>query len=265
MEKFTPLAKILHWRHWQIPPLGIGRRLCTRPCLNLKLARCSRMPRAITTSPKLLANSFSSGGAYKQGVTRLLWLWLLDLQVKAEGQEMGLSLYQAVTPELFPRYHHSERFLIWQNVSNFQVATRFLWQQVKIVWVLFNGHGDDERCACNCNNLNAVWSWVIHVIHMALRGFPVWYQALERSSRRGNLYRALRCGTEGILAGSDLVICVTLSWATPVLCNCWPSLLQGGMISIICWVGGISILMHGLCFLSCQWLFLHRWWQEARF
>ena len=65
------------------------------------------MPRAITTSPKLLANSFSSGGAYKQGVTTLLWL--LDLQVKADGQEMGLSLYQAVTPELFPRYHHSER------------------------------------------------------------------------------------------------------------------------------------------------------------
>ena len=88
---------------------GIGRRLCTRPCLNLKQARCSRMPRAITTSPKLLVNSFSSGRAYKQGVTRLLWLWLLDLQVKAEGQEMGLSLSQAVTPELFPRYHHSER------------------------------------------------------------------------------------------------------------------------------------------------------------
>ena len=159
----------------------------------------------------------------------------------------------------------NERFLIWQNVSNLQVATRFLWQQVKIVWVLFNGHGDDGRCASNCNNLIALWSWVTHVIQMALRGFPVWYQALERSSRRGNLYRALRCGTEGILAGSDLVICVTLSWATPVLCNCWPSLLQGGMMSIICWVGGISILMHGLCFLSCQWLFLHRWWQEARF
>ena len=59
--------------------------------------------------PKLLVNSFSSGRAYKQGVTRLLWLWLLDLQVKADGQERGLSLYQAVTPELFPRYHHSER------------------------------------------------------------------------------------------------------------------------------------------------------------
>ena len=57
--------------------------------------------------PKLLANSFSSGRAYKQGLTRLLWL--LDLQVKADGQERGLSLYQAVTPELFPRYHHSER------------------------------------------------------------------------------------------------------------------------------------------------------------
>ena len=59
--------------------------------------------------PKLLANSFSSGRANKQGVTRLLWLWLLDLQVKADGQERGLSLYQGVTPELFPRYHHSER------------------------------------------------------------------------------------------------------------------------------------------------------------
>ena len=89
--------------------IAIGGRLCTRRCLNLKLARCSRMPRAITTSPKLLVYSFSSGRAYKQGVTRLLWLWLLDLQVKADGQERGLSLSQAVTPELFPRYHHSER------------------------------------------------------------------------------------------------------------------------------------------------------------
>ena len=139
---------------------GIGRRLCKRRCLNLKLARCSRMPRAITTSPKLLANSFSSGRAYKQGVTRLLWLWLLDLQVKATGQDLGACRYiKVLLPNCSPdTIIVNERFLIWQNVSNLQVATRFLWQQVKIVWVLFNGHGDDERCACNCNNLIALWS-----------------------------------------------------------------------------------------------------------